>query len=373
MNTSATKTHEKESYAAANQLIPKKGGEPLPFADHRPETIAQKKLQQLANNNAHAQQAAQHQTLPLSYPAQQPLQKKVNNTGLPDHLKSGIENLSGLSMDDVKVNYNSDKPGQLSAHAYAMGTAIHIAPGQEKYLPHEAWHVVQQKQGRVQPTTQMKGFAINGDKGLEAEADIMGAKALYANSSTGQAKFASPQLKNRPQSAQLMPVMQLAITGLVQVGVTAKTQAKSNTCWAASGWVIDLFKGGAHVSEAAFVSAQGDVTAKLKYTQNKVTDIDRIIGSSSITNRLSNSDSSSPFSKSAISRELGSKPIVANVNNNHYIIICGKRFNNNLYELEYMDPANGSTTWGATATTGNDNAKIDSVGAYSLSVLYYIN
>lgn len=26
---------------------------------------------------------------------------------------------------------------------------IYIAPGQEKYLPHEAWHVVQQKQERV--------------------------------------------------------------------------------------------------------------------------------------------------------------------------------------------------------------------------------
>ncbi|MEM7041075.1 MAG: DUF4157 domain-containing protein [Bacteroidota bacterium] len=35
------------------------------------------------------------------------------------------------------------------AHAYDQGTDIHIGPGQEKHLPHEAWHVVQQKQGRV--------------------------------------------------------------------------------------------------------------------------------------------------------------------------------------------------------------------------------
>jgi len=107
------------------------------------------------------------------------LQKKANTTGLPDNLKSGIENLSGHAMDDVKVHYNSNKPAQLNAHAYAQGTNIHIASGQEKHLPHEAWHVVQQKQGRVKPTMQMKGKVnVNDDKGLEKEADFMGRKAL---------------------------------------------------------------------------------------------------------------------------------------------------------------------------------------------------
>lgn len=109
-----------------------------------------------------------------------PVQKKANNsTGLPDKLKSGVEDLSGISMDDVKVHYNSSQPAQLNAQAYAQGNHIHIAPGQEKHLPHEAWHVVQQKQGRVKATMQMKGTVhVNDDKGLEHEADVMGAKAL---------------------------------------------------------------------------------------------------------------------------------------------------------------------------------------------------
>lgn len=112
-----------------------------------------------------------------------PVQKKTNRTGLPDQLKSGIENLSGHSMDDVKVHYNSAQPAQLNAHAYAQGSNIHLAPGQEKHLPHEAWHVVQQKQGRVKPTKQLKSkININDDEGLEQEADRMGAKALGANS-----------------------------------------------------------------------------------------------------------------------------------------------------------------------------------------------
>ncbi len=110
---------------------------------------------------------------------QKTVQRQVNNTGLPDNLKSGIENLSGYSMNDVKVHYNSDKPAQLNAHAYAQGNQIHLASGQEKHLPHEAWHVVQQKQGRVQPTKQLKGkVGINDDEGLEREADMMGEKAL---------------------------------------------------------------------------------------------------------------------------------------------------------------------------------------------------
>lgn len=106
------------------------------------------------------------------------IQRKPNNTGLPDNLKSGIENLSGLSMDDVKVHYNSSKPKQFQAHAYAQGTNIHLASGQEKHLPHEAWHIAQQKQGRVQPTTKIAGANINDNVGLEKEADVMGGRAM---------------------------------------------------------------------------------------------------------------------------------------------------------------------------------------------------
>ena len=65
----------------------------------------------------------------------------------------------------------------MGALAYTKGNDIHLGPGQEQHLPHEAWHVAQQKQGRVQATTQMKGAAINENAGLEAEADRMGEAA----------------------------------------------------------------------------------------------------------------------------------------------------------------------------------------------------
>ena len=68
----------------------------------------------------------------------------ANSSGLPDRLKAGVETLSGLGMDDVRVHYNSPRPAQLQALAYTQGSDIHVGPGQERHLPHEAWHVVQQ-------------------------------------------------------------------------------------------------------------------------------------------------------------------------------------------------------------------------------------
>lgn len=148
----------------------------LSIEDRRPEAVLQAKRQALVKDSV---QVRQLKSIQDQVNARMPIQQKKNNTGLPDQLKSGIENLSGIAMDDVKVHYNSPKPAQLQAHAYAQGSNIHIAPGQEKHLPHEAWHVVQQKQGRVKPTKQLKAKVnINDEKSLEREADVMGAKAL---------------------------------------------------------------------------------------------------------------------------------------------------------------------------------------------------
>jgi len=102
-----------------------------------------------------------------------------NRTGLPDQLKAGVEALSGVSLDGVQVHYDSPEPAQLQAHAFARGRDIHLGPGQERHLPHEAWHVVQQAQGRVRPTVQLEGGTlVNDDAGLEREATIMGARAF---------------------------------------------------------------------------------------------------------------------------------------------------------------------------------------------------
>lgn len=109
-----------------------------------------------------------------------PLQLKSGVSGsqsLPTQLKSGVEQLSGMNMGDVKVQYDSPQPSKIGAAAYAQGTDIHLGPGQEQHLPHEAWHVVQQKKGDVKPTNSINGTAVNEDTKLEKEADQMGSKA----------------------------------------------------------------------------------------------------------------------------------------------------------------------------------------------------
>ena len=181
MNTHADKTQENKSQSVTNAVSQKQSAsEPtFQFVDNRLEAITQRKLQEMVNSSPQAKQTAQLQSMADNHSLlQQPIQKKENKIGLPDNLKTGIENLSGYSMDDVKVHYNSSKPAQLQAHAYAQGTDIHLGSGQEKHLPHEAWHVIQKKQGRVKSTLQMKGGVdINDDAGLEKEANVMGAKA----------------------------------------------------------------------------------------------------------------------------------------------------------------------------------------------------
>ena len=187
MYSKIDKLNENKSWAVANAVSRSlsSASSNFSFIDNRSESIAQRKLPEVADNSPRAMQLLAVQAVVNNYSAQQQqiLQKKENNTGLPDNLKSGVESLSGYSMDDVKVHYNSNKPTQLNAHAYAQGTDIHLASGQEKHLPHEAWHVVQQKQGRVKPTLKIAdGVNVNDDANLEKEADIMGGRALQDNS-----------------------------------------------------------------------------------------------------------------------------------------------------------------------------------------------
>jgi|GEM_PF-6584608 len=135
---------------------------------------------QLAPKASGALAAAQRMAAAAQGPA-------LQGKSLPGTLRSGIESLSGRSLGDVRVHYNSPKPARLDALAYAQGRDIHLARGQERHLPHEAWHVVQQAQGRVRPTLRLgDAVPVNDDKALEREADTMGRKAAALGAATVQ-------------------------------------------------------------------------------------------------------------------------------------------------------------------------------------------
>jgi hypothetical protein len=162
-----------EKSTGKTSALPKQkaSGEPtFAFDDHRSETMVQRKLQGIADQSEQVKKAIQFQSMANGHvldPVQKEESRGSNRNGLPDSLKSGIEHLSGMDMSDVKVHYNSNKPAQLKAHAFAQGNEIHLAPGQNKHLPHEAWHVVQQKQKRVKPTTQLAAKNTPAEKTIQ--------------------------------------------------------------------------------------------------------------------------------------------------------------------------------------------------------------
>jgi hypothetical protein len=180
--TASTRMAEQRSQLIQHKSKPVPGGMPVPRPGKKEKVPLQGRFA-AAQLQAKPKKKTVQKKTSGQYAALVPetlVQMRVepaNRTGLPNQLKTGIESLSGYSMDDVKVHYNSSKPAQLQALAYAQGTDIHLGPGQEKHLPHEAWHVVQQKQGRVKATMQAKGVSINDDHALEREADVMGTRA----------------------------------------------------------------------------------------------------------------------------------------------------------------------------------------------------
>lgn len=119
---------------------------------------------------------------------EQPVQAKgENQTGIPDNVRQRMEDSFGTDFSSVRVHPESSKAPEVGALAYTQGTDIHFAPGQfkpdtsagQQLLGHELTHVIQQAEGRVQPTTEIGGMAVNDNEGLEHEADVLGAKAAF--------------------------------------------------------------------------------------------------------------------------------------------------------------------------------------------------
>jgi hypothetical protein len=108
---------------------------------------------------------------------------------MPEPVRMKMENSFGQDFSQVQI-HESSKASELGALAYTQGKEIHFAPGQsnpesqkgQELLGHELTHVVQQQQGKVKPTTQLKGTHINDDSSLEKEADQMGKMAAEGKS-----------------------------------------------------------------------------------------------------------------------------------------------------------------------------------------------
>jgi Domain of unknown function (DUF4157) len=132
-----------------------------------------------------------------------PVQAKASSGGMPTDLSAGFAATTGHDLSDVNVHYNSSKPAEVGALAYAHGNDIYLGTGQEQHLPHEAAHIIQQREGRVQANTAVHGMAVNNDKDLESEADRIGTEATQMKAGEASASSISNKADKSGRPAQL--------------------------------------------------------------------------------------------------------------------------------------------------------------------------
>lgn len=194
--------------------------------------------------------------------------------GMPRWLTRSVEAMSGEDISDVRVHHNSSEPKKINALAYTKGKDIHVGPGQERYLPHEAWHAVQQRQGRVSATIREHGVSINDDRGLEREADTMGKKALQAPSRSHRGAPDSVAARRPKSSAGAssstvqrgLPAMWAAATASWEAA-SAAVATIATVGGAAAGTYIGVTPGDSGIASLILPSNQMSATDRRKLTQ----------------------------------------------------------------------------------------------------------
>lgn len=114
-----------------------------------------------------------------------PVQRSTGSGGkMPGEVQAKMEHAFQSDFSDVNIHVGS-QASEVGAIAYAQGNDIHFAQGKfephtqagQELLGHELAHVVQQRQGLVQPTTEVGGLPVNDDPTLERDADTQGRMA----------------------------------------------------------------------------------------------------------------------------------------------------------------------------------------------------
>lgn len=133
-------------------------------------------------------------------------------------LDAGLQQSMGQTMgaDFSGVRVHTDTQSNqlnqsIQAKAFTTGQDVFFRQGEynpesrsgQALIAHELTHVVQQKQGRVQPTSSVNEANVNNNPSLEKEADVMGSKAA-------QTQFIQPKSKKATSLGivQNLPIIQ---------------------------------------------------------------------------------------------------------------------------------------------------------------------
>lgn len=146
-----------------------------------------------------SQQSARDDQSPLQHRAIAPSGGRT----IPQPLRTQMESAFNANFANVKI-LEGNHVGAVGAIAYTQGDQVHFAPGQfnpdthagKALLGHELGHVVQQRQGRVKPTTKVNGLPVNDESSLEQEADSMGQRAAQMKTAATLQRQESDQSAN---------------------------------------------------------------------------------------------------------------------------------------------------------------------------------
>lgn len=149
------------------------------------------------------------------------LKESSSTNTLPEDVQDKMENSFQADFSNVKIHQNSQSANDQNALAYTQGNDVHFAPGQfkpgtqsgQELIGHELSHVVQQRKGRVKPTTEANGMQINDDRALEKEADDQGRMAAQGRSASSNVS----QQEEKTNTSQLKSVNGPIQTKVVEI------------------------------------------------------------------------------------------------------------------------------------------------------------
>lgn len=131
----------------------------------------------------------------------------------------------GMELSSVRV-HEGPQATAMDAIAYTQGRDVHFAPGHyrphsqsgQQLLGHELAHVVQQAEGRVSATRQLKGVGLNDADHLEREADAIGRAAALGRTISRASNAVSSEQSDRqpPAPSGAAPIQRVVVPQISQ-------------------------------------------------------------------------------------------------------------------------------------------------------------
>lgn len=209
-------------------------------ADASPQTHRMARLQRTVGASPQVQRLVQLQAIADSSPRSTASLAADTARALPGNVRTKMECALGMDFSSVRI-HEGPQATAMDAIAYTQGRDVHFAPGYyrphsqsgQELLGHELAHVVQQAEGRVSATRQLKGVGLNDADHLEREADAMGRAAALGRTISRASDLQPPAPSGAaPIQRRVVPQISTALTPQAQAATQQELQNAYDAAWA---------------------------------------------------------------------------------------------------------------------------------------------